>query len=199
MHLSFIQRAFDAFVAGLGLVLLSPLLIIISLIIKAYNRGPVLYKARRVGRNGFHFQVYKFRTMVVEADRLGEGITSANDERITPLGKRLRRFKLDELPQLMNVLKGEMSLVGPRPEDPRYIAVYNERQLQLLKIRPGITSPASLRYRKEEELLSGPDWEQHYVREVLPAKLNLDLEYFAQRSVLSDLRLMIRTVVSLFH
>lgn len=188
------KRAFDAFVAGLGLVVLSPLLIFISLVIKVYDRGPVLYKARRVGRNGFAFHVYKFRTMVVGADKLGERITRAKDKRVTPLGKLLRRFKLDELPQLLNVLKGEMSFVGPRPEDARIVEGYSSEQRKLLSFRPGITSPASLRFRSEEAFLSGPAWEKKYIDEILPKKLAYDIAYFSKRSFLTDLKLILKTL-----
>jgi lipopolysaccharide/colanic/teichoic acid biosynthesis glycosyltransferase len=136
--------------------------------------------------------------MVEKADRLGPGITIANDSRITPIGRFLRNTKIDELPQLINVLKGEMSLVGPRPEDPRYVALYSLEQRQLLKVRPGITSAASIEYRNEEHLLSGLDWEKAYCSKVLPTKLAIDLEYLSQRSFQGDVSILFRTLLAIF-
>ena len=137
--------------------------------------------------------------MIVDADRRGPGITAAGDRRVTRIGAFLRRTKLDELPQLINVLRGEMSLVGPRPEDPRYVALYTEEQRQILRVRPGITSAASLAYRHEEQLLSGSDWETQYRQQVMPAKLALDLEYLSRRTMASDLVLIWRTVLAIFR
>ncbi|MFZ1551113.1 MAG: sugar transferase, partial [Anaerolineae bacterium] len=131
--------------------------------------------AVRVGQDGRPFRLYKFRSMIVGTDRQGPGITATGDPRITRVGRFLRRAKLDELPQLINVLLGDMSLVGPRPEDPRYVAFYTPEQRRVLSVHPGITSPASLAYRHEEQLLAGEDWETHYRTRVLPAKLALDL------------------------
>jgi lipopolysaccharide/colanic/teichoic acid biosynthesis glycosyltransferase len=135
--------------------------------------------------------------MVADASLHGPGITAAGDRRITRLGQFLRRTKLDELPQLINVLTGEMSLVGPRPEDPRYVALYTPEQRKVLTARPGITSPASLQYRREEELLTSPDWERTYVEEVMASKLRMELEYLARRTWWTDLRLILETLVAL--
>jgi lipopolysaccharide/colanic/teichoic acid biosynthesis glycosyltransferase len=137
--------------------------------------------------------------MVVDADRTGPGITTNGDGRITPIGRWLRRTKLDELPQLINVAMGEMSLVGPRPEDPRYVAMYTEEQKRVLCLRPGLTSCASLAYRQEEQMLCGPDWETTYCTQIMPTKLALDLDYLARRNVWSDLGLIFRTMVSIFR
>ena len=154
----------------------------------------MFYLAGRVGRGGSIFRLLKFRTMVPHADRLGGGITVTGDNRVTGTGRILRHLKLDELPQLWNVLKGEMSLVGPRPEDPRYVALYKPNQRGILAYTPGITSPASLSYRNEQALLSGPDWQRTYLEEVLPHKIELDMDYFANRTISSDLLLIGRTI-----
>jgi len=183
--------------AALGLLLLSPLLAAISAAIKGADGGPVFYRPFRVGENGRLFRLVKFRTMIVNAHRLGPGITAQGDRRITTLGRWLRRAKLDELPQLVNVLAGTMSLVGPRPEDPRYVAGYTAEQRRILAVRPGLTSAASLAFRHEEEILVGPDWEIRYRQEVLPAKLVLDLHYCAHRTLGTDLKLIWRTLRAL--
>lgn len=191
------QRLFDIIAASAGLLLLSPLLLVIALWVKLDSPGPIFYRALRVGRGGAPFRLFKFRSMVVDADRRGPGITIAGDARVTNSGRWLRRTKVDELPQLLNVLRGEMSLVGPRPEDPRYVALYTPEQRRILKYRPGITSAASLVYRHEEVMLTGPDWETVYLQKVMPAKLMVDLEYMTQRSLYTDLQLILRTVLSM--
>ncbi|RME57814.1 MAG: sugar transferase, partial [Caldilineae bacterium] len=137
--------------------------------------------------------LFKFRTMYVDADRIGPGVTRENDPRITPVGRLLRRTKLDELPQLFNVLKGDMSLVGPRPEDPRYVTHYTEEQRRVLTVRPGITSLASIRYRNEEQLLVGENWEEIYIRQIMPDKLFVDLRYLEHWSFSLDLRILFYT------
>lgn len=186
------RRAFDVVVALGGLVLLAPLLICAAIAVKLTSRGPVLFHARRVGHRGREFSMLKFRSMRVTP--LGPALTSAGDRRITTVGRWLRRTKLDEVPQLINVLRGEMNLVGPRPEDPQFVVLYNERQRRVLEIRPGITSAASVLYRNEERLLQGPDFERVYVETILPEKLRLDLEYESTRSFWTDLRILVRTI-----
>jgi len=181
-----------------GLVVLSPIFLCVATAIAWASPGPVFHRALRVGRDGRLFRLYKFRSMVVAPDAKGPGITSSNDPRITGIGRVLRASKLDELPQLINVLKGEMSLVGPRPEDPRYVAHYSEEQRRVLRVRPGITSAASLEYRRESLLLSAEDSEQRYLGEILPHKLAIDLEYLDRRTVGTDMRLIWRTVITLF-
>jgi len=188
------RRVFEFFVAFVGIVILSPALLTIATLVMAHDGGSVFYRARRVGRNGRFFGLYKFRTMIPNADKEGGALTVSGDIRVTPIGRFLRRHKLDELPQLLNVLKGDMSLVGPRPEDPRYIKYYSPEQRRVLTISPGITSPASLRFRNEEALLSGQDWEKKYLEEILPRKLALELEYFPGRSFWRDIRIIIRTL-----
>jgi lipopolysaccharide/colanic/teichoic acid biosynthesis glycosyltransferase len=188
-------RGLDLIASGMGLLILSPVFLVIGLMVKLTSAGPVFYRAERVGQGGHFFKLHKFRSMYLDADRHGPGITAKNDPRITPLGRFLRRTKLDELPQLIDVLRGEMSLVGPRPEDPRYVALYSPLQRQVLVVRPGITSPASLHYREEETLLSGEDWETTYVREILPHKLAIDLAYLRQRTLWTDLTLILKTIL----
>lgn len=191
------QRWFDIFGASVGLLLLSPLLLLAALWVKFDSPGPVLYRAVRVGQAGKTFRLFKFRSMVADADRRGPGITTAGDARVTKSGRWLRRTKVDELPQLINVLRGEMSLVGPRPEDPRYVALYTDEQRRVLAYRPGITSAASLAYRHEERVLSGANWDQVYREQVLPAKLAADLAYLAHRSLFTDIRLILRTIAAM--
>lgn len=188
------MRFIDLATSGLGIALLSPMFILIAALIKLSAPGPVFYRANRTGKDGVPFRLYKFRSMVVGADKSGPGITTAEDRRITPVGHFLRKTKLDELPQLINVVRGEMSLVGPRPEDPRYVAYYTPDQRQVLRVRPGITSAASLRYRAESALLTGPDWERTYVETIMPQKLAIELAYLQHRNLLTDLRLIMLTL-----
>lgn len=189
-----LRRALDIAASAVGLLVLSPLFAVIAAAIVLENGRPVFYRGRRVGRAGRPFYLLKFRTMVPDADRLGPAITAKGDPRVTRVGRWLRRTKLDELPQLLNVLRGEMSLVGPRPEDPKYVALYDADQRRVLSVRPGLTSPASLAFRDEEQRLAGEDWEQVYREQILPAKLAIDLEYLSRRTVASDLRLVLRTL-----
>ncbi|MGI5940307.1 MAG: sugar transferase [Thermoleophilia bacterium] len=190
-------RALDVAGATFGLVMLSPLLAALALLVRITSSGPALFRTIRVGRDGRPFTLFKFRSMVKDAPALGPGITAAEDPRITPLGKTMRRFKLDELPQLLNVLKGDMSLVGPRPEDPRYVAHYSREQLAVLDARPGMTSPASLYYRDEESHLAGEDWIDYYLREIMPAKLAIDQKYLKRRTAWSDICVILATVQAL--
>lgn len=193
-----VRRLVDVTVSALGLVVLSPILIGLAAAIKAHDGGPVLYAGRRVGKDGRAFVLYKFRTMMVDAPKHGPGITKAGDRRITKLGAWLRRFKLDELPQLWNVLKGEMSLVGPRPEDPRYVAQYTAEQRRVLAVRPGLTGMATLAYRWEERSLSGADWEALYLNDIMPAKLTIELDYLRRRTLWTDLGVLVRTGMVVF-
>lgn len=191
-----VKRAVDLGLAATGVVVLSPLLLAVSLLILALDGRPVLHRGRRVGKDGRLFDMFKFRTMVRGAERMGPGVTMGRDARITPLGAVLRRTKLDELPQLLNVLKGDMSLVGPRPEDPRYVDAYTPEQRRVLEVRPGITSPTSIAYRDEQTRLEGAS-EDDYVNRVLPLKLRLDLEYVDSHSLGLDLGVMAGTVAAL--
>jgi lipopolysaccharide/colanic/teichoic acid biosynthesis glycosyltransferase len=188
----------DVSLALLGLVFLWPLLLIFGLLVKLSSPGPMMYRAVRVGRDGRPFHLYKFRSMVVGADLIGPHVTGRDDPRITPVGRFLRRTKLDELPQLFNVLAGDMSWVGPRPEDPIYVAQYSEEQREVLRVRPGITSPATLAHHHEEDLLTGPDWEETYRRVLLPAKLRIEREYLERRTIGGDLSVLWQTASVLF-
>ena len=194
-----LKRAFDIVASAAAVVIFSPFLLVIGLLVRLTSPGPALYRATRAGLHGQEFKLYKFRSMVVDADRRGPGITTAGDRRITPVGRILRRTKLDELPQFLNVLKGDMSIVGPRPEDPRYLAYYTPEQRAVLNVRPGITSPASVEYRNEEVMLQGQDWETTYIQKVMPAKLALDLDYARNASVWRDIRILFVTFLSLFR
>jgi lipopolysaccharide/colanic/teichoic acid biosynthesis glycosyltransferase len=193
------KRELDCVVAMLGLVLLAPLLMVAALLVKVSSPGPVLYLQDRIGRNGRRFKIVKFRSMFEHADNRGLAITSSIDPRITRIGRVLRRIKIDELPQLWNVLIGEMSLVGPRPEVPRYVETYSPEQRKVLTVRPGITDPASIVYRKEEELLAAQTDPDRYYRDViLPDKLNRNLEYLDRISLSYDVSLLLLTTCSLF-
>jgi len=188
------KRMFDVAASVCGLFVLSPLLLVLSVLVKTTSRGPVFYRQERVGRGGRIFRIVKLRSMFADADKRGLLITRAEDPRITPIGRVLRRLKLDELPQLWNVLAGDMSLVGPRPEVPRYVEFYSELQRKVLMIRPGITDPASLAYRNEEELLgTQPDPDQYYRQVVLPDKLSRNIEYLERISFFYDLSLVLHT------
>ena len=193
------KRGLDLLVSLLLLVLLSPLLLAIAIAIKLDSPGPVFYRGQRVGQHGRRFGLFKFRSMVADAARRGPGITAAGDPRITRVGRLLRRTKLDELPQLLNVLRGEMSLVGPRPEDPRYVALYTPEQRRILEVRPGITSLASIRYRHEESILAQGELDDLYVKMVMPAKLAIDLAYLERRTFWRDLGVLLRTVWAVLH
>lgn len=189
-----IKRGFDILFSLLGLVILSPLLLLIAVIVKADSKGPVMYKQLRVGKNGRDFNLLKFRTMKVDSDKEGLLTIGGHDSRITGAGYYLRKYKLDELPQLINVLKGEMSFVGPRPEVRKYVDQYNDEQKIVLNVRPGITDVASIKYRNESEILSSqPDPEEYYVRNIMPDKIKMNLLYIEDRSVLKDVKLIFKT------
>lgn len=190
------KRLFDVLAAALGLLLLAPLLAAAALAIRLSSAGPVLFRQQRVGRDFKPFCIYKFRTMVADAaDRGGPLTRGGHDPRITPLGRLLRKTKFDELPQLINVLRGEMSLVGPRPEVPRYVEMFRDEFRHLLAVRPGITDPASVRFRSEAELLgAAADAESLYVREILPEKIRLSRQYIRQASLCGDLRILWQTL-----
>jgi lipopolysaccharide/colanic/teichoic acid biosynthesis glycosyltransferase len=192
-----VKRCFDLAVATLALTLLSPLLAALAVLVRATSPGPVLYRSERVGRGGSTFRMVKLRTMVADADRRGPLVTAGDDPRITPLGRVLRHTKLDELPTLWNVIRGDMSLVGPRPENPRSAALYSPEQRRILSVRPGITSPASVAYRHEERILAGAaDLDSAYYQ-VMQAKLALDLDYVDRQSLWLDLRILGKTVAAI--
>lgn len=188
------KRLFDIIASAIGLLLLSPLFLILAIWIKCDSNGPVFYKQKRVGRGNKDFDLYKFRSMRVGADKLGLITVGGRDPRITRSGYFIRKYKLDEFPQLINVLKGDMSIVGPRPEVRKYVDLYTPEQLGVLQVRPGITDPASIRYRNENELLAQVEEPERYYREVImPDKLRLNLEYVQTMSLGADLRLIFST------
>lgn len=189
------KRAFDIVCAALGLLVLSPVLLLCALLVGLTSPGGVLFRQERVGKDGVPFTIYKFRSM--RKDNAGLKISTSSDSRITPVGRVLRKTKLDELPQLWNVLKGDMSFVGPRPEVREYTDLYTPEQRQVLLVRPGITGLASIRYRNENDLLSAStDPNRTYIEEVMPAKLALDLEYIPRACVSYDVRLILETLVT---
>ncbi|MGG7058002.1 sugar transferase [Clostridium tertium] len=191
-----VKRIFDFLLSLFGIIILSPIFIIVSIAIKLDSKGRILFLQKRVGRYGKEFNIYKFRTMVTDAEKLGKQITVGKDNRITKVGAFLRKFKIDELPQLFNVLKGDMSLVGPRPEVPKYVALYNKEQRKVLDIRPGITDMASLRYKDENDILGKVDNpEEYYINVIMKDKLNLNLEYIEKSNVFFDIYLIIKTVI----
>lgn len=191
-----VHRAFDFGCAAIGLLFLSPLLCATALAIKLDDGGPVFYRQARVGREFRLFRVCKFRSMVMGADRASL-LTAPEDSRLTRVGRWLRRYKIDELPQLFNVLRGEMQLVGARPEVERYVEMFRSQYAVILQNRPGITDPASLAYRREEQLFSPSQMDRQYVEEILPDKLKLSLDYQEHRNFLSDVRILLRTVFAL--
>lgn len=193
-----LKRIFDIVVSFVGLAILSPLFLILAIAIARDSKGPVFFKQTRVGRNGVPFKIYKFRTMVEDAEARGMQLTVGDDSRITNVGTFLRKTKIDELPQLINVFKGEMSFVGPRPEVPKYVGLYTEDQRQVLMVRPGITDLASIEYRNESELLATADNpEKVYIEEVMPRKIELNKKYIENISLCGDIRIIFRTLGAL--
>jgi len=188
------KRTLDTLLAGSGIVLLSPVLGAIAMLIRVNSKGPLLYRGKRVGLGGRPFHMLKFRTMVVGADRLGGSSTPEDDPRITSVGKTLRKYKLDELPQLWNVLVGEMSFVGPRPQVQWAVDLYTPEERAILAVRPGITDNASLRFSNEAEVLKGSkDPDRDYIEKIHPEKMRLSLEYVRTRSFAGDLSIIART------
>ncbi len=189
------KRLFDISASFFGLLLLSPLFLVVALCVGLTSRGGVFYVQTRVGRYGRDFRLYKFRSMRTGSDAKGLLTVGGKDGRITPVGYFIRKYKIDELPQLFNVLKGDMSLVGPRPEVRKYVALYNSEQMRVLSARPGITDPASIKYRNENDLLAqADDPERFYVEKIMPDKLKINLEYMDNRSFFKDLSVIFRTV-----
>ena len=195
-----LKRVMDIAISGAALCVLWPVLLLIALAIVIDDPGPVFYRQVRVGRGGKEFRIFKFRTMVVDADKKGLQITVGRDSRITRMGALLRKTKLDELAQLLNVFLGQMSFVGPRPEVPRYVAMYTPYQRQVLLVRPGITDYASIAYRNENDLLAGADDpERMYVEEIMPAKIELNMKYLRRVSPLEDIRLIFATIAAVIR
>ena len=188
------KRLFDIFASGLGLLFLSPLFLVLAIWIKLDSPGPVFYRQVRVGRHNKDFRIYKFRSMKVGADKQGLITVGGHDPRITRSGYFIRKYKLDEFPQLINVFVGDMSLVGPRPEVRKYVDMYTPEQMHVLDVRPGVTSLASIRYRNENELLDkAEDPDQFYIDVVMQDKLAIDLEYVRNASFWYDIKLIFQT------
>lgn len=192
---AWLKRGLDIFLSAIGIVITSPLLCLLAIWIKLDSQGPILFKQERVGYKGRIFMIYKFRTMIVDAEKQGLLLTVNQDNRVTRAGRVLRKYKLDEFPQLFNVLKGDMSLVGPRPEVPRYVQMYNEEQKRVLHVRPGITDYASIKYSDENSLLCGAeDPEKLYVTKIMPDKLQINLAYIEQASPKVDAVIILKTL-----
>ncbi len=195
-----LKRAFDIIVSATALSLLFPLLLLIGLSVALSSPGGAFFRQVRVGRVGKEFRLYKFRTMRPGSEAQGQITVGGRDPRITGIGYFLRKSKLDELPQLLNVLIGDMSIVGPRPEVPRYVALYSAEQRLVLNVRPGITSAASIAYMDENEILGrSPDPQRAYIEAVMPAKLSLDLDYVKNRGFFLDVSIILRTFIGLFR
>ena len=192
-------RIFDIVFAMVGLICLWPIFIVIAIWIKLNSKGPVFYLQNRVGINNLDFELCKFRTMYMDADKKRSLTIGTRDDRITSIGAILRRYKLDELPQLWNVLKGEMSFVGPRPELRKYVELYSNHQKEVLKVKPGITDTASIQFRNENDLLANAsEPEQYYIQHILPAKLELNQHYITNKSSILYLRIIITTINSVW-
>lgn len=189
------KRTLDVTASGVGLVLLSPVFLAAAIAVWLDSKGPIFYVQQRVGRNFVPFGIIKFRTMVSDADRQGSQITASGDARITRVGRILRKTKVDELPQLINIVRGEMSLVGPRPEVPKYVEKFREDYAYILSVRPGVTDPASIKYRNESAHFVGDDHEREYVERILPDKIALARKYVAEATFLGDLGLILKTLL----
>jgi lipopolysaccharide/colanic/teichoic acid biosynthesis glycosyltransferase len=194
------KRLLDIFLSAAGLILLAPFLPVVALLIKLDSDGPVFFLQERIGRSFKPFVIYKFRTMRPDEDTKGALITSGDDSRVTRIGRILRRYKIDELPQLLNVLKGEMSFVGPRPEVKKYVQRYERQYRKLLTVRPGITDPASLKFSNEEALIGKSSGsEEVYTKKILPEKIRLSAKYVDERTLLTDLELIVKTILKTSH
>lgn len=189
------KRFFDIFFSSLGLIICFPIFVTAALLIKLGSSGTIFFTQERIGKDFRPFRIYKFRTMRQDAEEDGPKITIKGDNRITRIGKILRKYKIDELPQLINVLKGDMSFVGPRPEISEYVHLFKTAYDKLLRVRPGITDPASIHYSNEEMLLSrSADWEENYRKIVLPEKIRLSMQYVDNHDLITDVKLIVRTI-----
>lgn len=192
------KRLFDLISSLLVLIILSPIILIISLFIVLDSKGGVFYKQERIGKNGNPFLLYKFRSMRTGSDKKGLITVGTSDNRTTSVGRFIRKYKLDELPQLINIIKNDMSVVGPRPEVNKYVKLYSKEQLRVLEAKPGLTDLASLAYINENEVLGkAEDPEKTYIEEIMPAKLKLNLEYIEKQNIAFDLKIIFRTIVSI--
>ncbi len=196
-----LKRVFDIFFSFFALILVFPLLVIIALLVKLDSPGPVFYRGKRVGKDGRIFRIFKFRTMVPDAEEIGGPSTPADDPRLTKVGRFLKKYQLDELPQLINVIKGEMSLVGPRPEVPFYVNMMTEEEKKvILSVRPGMTDWASLWNFHEGEILKGSsDPEKTYMEKIRPKKIQLQIKYVKERSFWKDIKIILKTILKIFY
>ncbi len=193
------KRIFDVVFSFIGIIILLPIFILISIIILIESKGGIFYRQMRVGKNNKDFKIFKFRTMYPDSDKKGLLTVGSRDNRITKPGYFLRKYKLDELPQLFNVLIGDMSFVGPRPEVRKYVEMYNDEQKKVLSVRPGITDYASIEYRNENDILAkSQNPEQTYINEIMPAKLELNLKYIREKSMITDLKIIFKTILKIF-
>ena len=189
-----LKRIFDIILSLFGLMILFPFMLIIAILIKLDSKGPVFFKQIRVTKNGREFKIFKYRTMRVGSDKYSQ-ITVGKDSRITKVGDFLRKYKLDEIPQLINVLIGDMSLVGPRPEVPKYVALYTEEQREILKVRAGITDYASIEFSNENDILANEtDPEKAYIEKIMPRKIELNKKYLSGISVMTDIKIILLTI-----
>ena len=193
-----LKRIFDIVFSLCGLIILTPLFLIILFLIRLESKGNPMFKQLRIGKNGKPFYMYKFRSMRLHAEKSGFITVGENDSRITFIGRLIRKYKVDELPQLINVLVGEMSVVGPRPEVIRYVELYNQEQKKVLSVKPGITDYASIEYSNENELLgksSNP--ESTYINEIMPVKLRLNLKYIEEQGMITDFKIIVTTIAKI--
>lgn len=189
-----LKRIFDITLSLFGLIILLPFMLIIAILIKIDSKGPVFFKQIRVTKNGKEFKIFKYRTMRVGSDKYSQ-ITVGKDDRITKIGSFLRKYKLDEIPQLINVLIGDMSLVGPRPEVPKYVALYTDEQKEILKVRAGITDYASIEFSDENDLLASEEEpEKAYIEKIMPKKIELNKKYLSKISILTDIKIILLTI-----
>ena len=192
------KRTCDIILSAIGLLCLSPLLLLVALWVKLDSPGPVFYRQVRVGRNNQDFRIYKFRSMYTDSDKRGLITIGGRDPRVTHAGNYIRKFKLDELPQLINVLVGDMSFVGPRPEVRKYVNLYMPEQMHVLDVRPGITDAASIKYRNENDILATqPEPERYYIEVIMQDKLRINLDYVANHTIRGDLRLILNTFLAI--
>lgn len=194
-----IKRVFDIVLSLTGILIFLPLIIIISIIVSMDSKGGIFYSQHRVGKDKKSFILYKFRTMRNGADKHGLLTVGDNDKRVTKSGRWLRKYKIDELPQLFNILKGDMSFVGPRPEVSKYVDLYNDQQKEILSVKPGITDWASIKYIDENEILANvPDPEDYYIRYIMPSKAEINLKYVAEHNFWTDIKIILLTIRNVF-
>lgn len=195
-----IKRLMDIVFSVAGIIILLPVFITLIILVLTDSEGPIFYRQLRIGIGGGEFILYKFRTMHKDADKRGLLTVGMRDPRVTKIGYFLRKYKLDELPQLYNVLKGDMSIVGPRPEVPKYVAKYNEQQLKVVTVRPGLTDYASIEYSNENEILAkSANPEETYLKEIMPAKLKLSIKYINEMGPITDLKIIFKTIWKIFR